>query len=82
MGQRLTLDSNVVGYWGFDEALETEPAIDSTANGLNLTVTNSNGALPGRVGNARRFDGSTSFASVTSALLRLTGSLTLMGWVR
>jgi len=82
MGQRLTLDSNVVGYWGFDEALETDPAVDSTANGLNLAVTNSNGALPGRVGNARRFDGSTSFASVTSALLRLTGSLTLMGWVR
>lgn len=82
MGQRLTIDSNIIGYWGFDEALETDVGIDETANALNLTVTASNGTTPGRVGNARKFDGTTSFATVTSALLRQTGDLTLMGWVR
>jgi hypothetical protein len=82
MTQRLTLDGNVVGYWGLDEALETDNAIDATANALHLAVTASNGTAPGRVGNSRRFDGSTSYASVTSALLRLTGDLTLMAWAK
>lgn len=82
MGQRLSLDANLIGYWGFDEALETDNAIDLTANALHLTVTSSNGTAPGRIGNSRRFDGSASFASVTSALLRLTGDLTLMGWAK
>lgn len=82
MSQRLALDANLIGYWGLDEALETDSAIDTTANALDLTVTGSNGTAPGRVGNSRRFDGTSSFASVTSALLRLTGDLTLMGWVK
>lgn len=82
MTQRLTLDANVIGYWGLDEALETDNAIDATANALNLTVTASNGTAPGRVGNSRRFDGSTSYASVTSPLLRLIDDLTLMVWAK
>jgi hypothetical protein len=82
MSQRLALDVNLLGYWGLDEALETDAAIDTTANALDLTVTSSNGTAPGRVGNSRRFDGAATFASVTSAALRLTGDLTLMGWVK
>ena len=82
MSNRLSLDANLIGYWGFDEALETDVAVDSTSNALNLTVTSSSGTFPGRVGNSRLFDGSASYASVTSALLRLTGDLTLMGWAK
>ena len=82
MAQRLNIDASVVGYWGFDEALETDNAIDATANALDLTVTASNGTAPGRVGNSRRFNGTSSFASVTSAALRLTGDLTLMTWMK
>lgn len=82
MTQRLTLDGNVVGYWGLDETLETDVALDATANALNLTVVSASGTAPGRVGNSRRFDGVTSYASVTSPLLRLTGDLTLMAWAK
>lgn len=82
MGQRLSLDSNLVAYYGFDEALETDSALDGSGNGLHLTVTSSPGTAPGRIGNSRQFNGTATFASVTSALLRLTGDLTLMGWAK
>lgn len=82
MSQRLNIDSSVVGYWGFDEALETDAAIDYTANGLNLTVTSASGTAPGVVGNSRQFNGSSSYASVTDGLLRITGKLTLIAWVK
>lgn len=80
MSQRLNIDASLVGYWGFDEALEANAAIDATSNALNLAVTSSDGTAPGRVGNARHFDGTSSFASVTSGLLQLVGDLTLMVW--
>lgn len=82
MAQRILLDSNLVGYWGLDEALETDVALDSTANALTLTVTNASGTAPGRVGNSRQLNGASSFASVSDAKLRLTGDLTLMAWVK
>ena len=82
MSQRLTIDASIIGYWGLDEALETDNAIDATANVLDLTVTASSGTAPGRVGNSRRFNGSSSVAALTSAALRLTGDLTLMAWVK
>jgi hypothetical protein len=79
---RLTLDADLRGYWGFDEALETDTARDATVNALHLTVTNASSASLGRVGGARGMNGTSSFASVTSALLRVTGDLTLIGWFR
>jgi hypothetical protein len=82
MSNRLPLDAHLIGYWGFDEALETDAAIDGTNNALNLTVNASSGTSPGRVGNSRLFDGASSYASISSALLRLTGDLTLMGWAK
>lgn len=80
MSQRLLLDANLVGYWGFDEALETDAARDGTTNGLHLTVTSALGVSLGRVGAARDLNGSSSFASLASASLRLIGDLTLIGW--
>lgn len=82
MAVRLTLDANVVGYWGFDEALETDDARDATANNLHLTVTSATSATLGRVGGARGLNGSSSFASVTDAALRITGDLALIGWFK
>jgi len=82
MSQRLAIDASIIGYWGFDEALETDLAIDSSLSAYNLTVTSSSGTVPGRVGNSRRFDGTASYASVTQAALRLAGDLTLMAWVK
>lgn len=82
MSQRLNIDVNLIGYWGFDEADEANNAIDASSSGYDLTVTASNGTAPGRVGNSRRFNGTSSFASITTAGLRLVGDLTLMAWVK
>lgn len=82
MSNRLSLDANIIGYWGFDEALETDSARDATANALHLTVTSANSATIGRVGGARGMNGSSSFASVTNSLLRLTGDWLLIGWFK
>lgn len=82
MAIRLPLDANLIGYWGLDETLETDNAIDETTNALNLTVTSASSVSLGRVGNARGFNGTSSFASLTSATLRLTGDLTLIGWFK
>lgn len=80
--RRVPLDGDLVGYWGFDESLETDPAIDLSGNNLNLTVANSPAVAVGRVANGRDFNGSTSYATVTSAELRIAGDLTLISWAR
>jgi hypothetical protein len=82
MSNRLTLDANIIGYWGFDEALETDDALDATANALHLVVTNASSTTLGRVGGARGMNGSSSFASATNALLRITNELTIIGWFK
>lgn len=82
MSNRLTLDANIIGYWGFDEALETDAARDASANSLHLTVTNASSASIGRVGGARGLNGTSSYASVTSSLLRLAGDWLLIGWFK
>jgi Concanavalin A-like lectin/glucanases superfamily len=79
---RLPLDANLIGYWGFDEALETDAARDATTNALHLTVTSSPAGALGRVGGARDLNGTSSFASVTSPLLRLTSDWLLLGWFK
>lgn len=82
MAVRLSLDSSLIGYWGFDEALETDVARDATANALHLTVTAATATALGRVGAARDLNGSSSFATVTSAALRLTGDWLFIGWFK
>lgn len=83
MADRLPLDSNVIGYWGFDESLETDVAFDESSFGRNLTVTSASGIAPGRVGNARSFNGTSSFASpADSTPFRLTGNMTFVSWVK
>jgi len=80
-GNRLPLDANVVGYWGFDEANETDPAIDESQYGHNMVVTGSPFVLPARCNNGRQFNGSSTYAArVDTALLKITGDLTLIVW--
>lgn len=83
MADRLPVDSNVIGYWGFDESLETDPAFDESSYARNLTVTSASGIAIGRVGNARQFNGTSSFAApADSSPFRLTGPLSFISWTR
>jgi len=80
---RLDPDINLLGYWGLDEALETDNCLDGATNfaAADLVATGASGVQAGRVGAARQFNGSVSYATVLSARLRLLGDLTLMAWV-
>lgn len=76
---RLDLDANLVGYWGFDETLESDNAIDESQYAdAHLTVTTSPSVVPGRVGNARTLTGG-AYASLSLARLRLQSDCTMMG---
>lgn len=80
---RLPIDASIVGYWGFDESLETDPAVDESLNALNLTVSNSSSVPFGRVGFARGFNGTSTFAAPASSTnLRLLTDLTIIVWAR
>lgn len=84
MTSRLTPDANLIGYWGFDEALETDDALDGATFTVpaNLTVTSATAVVEGRIGASRQFDGTTGFAAVTAAKLRLQGDALFAGWVQ
>jgi len=76
---RLDLDANLVGYWGFDETLESDNAIDESQYAdAHLTVTTSPSVVPGRVGNARTLTGG-AYASLSLARLRLQSDCTMIG---
>lgn len=78
---RLDLDSDLVGYWGFDEALETDSAIDESQYAdAHLSVTNGSSVEVGRVGSARRL--SLGYGTVASSRLRISGDLTLICWFK
>lgn len=67
MGQRLQVDSHVIGYWGFDEANWGDPAVgEDLYEGRDLTVIVSPGVVPARIGNGRLFDGSGTYAYLTN----------------
>lgn len=82
MSYRLTPDSHVIGYWGFDETLETDNAVDESSYAdASLTVSGSPSVQLGRIGNARTLSGG-AFGSVTIPRLRVTGDLHLLIWFR
>lgn len=84
MSQRLTPDVNLIGYWGFDEALETDNALDGAtfSTPADLVVSNAVSVQVGRIGAARQFNGTTTTAEVTAAKLRLQGDILLGAWTR
>lgn len=77
---RLDPDINLLGYWGFDESLETDNALDGATNfsPADLVITSALSVQDGRVGGARDFNGTSSFGSVTVARLRLLGAATFI----
>lgn len=80
---RLTVDANVIGYWGFDEANTTDPALDSASSPNNLILTNPVSVQPGRVGGSREFNGTSTFATPASSVShRLSGDLTILLWAK
>jgi hypothetical protein len=54
---RLLIDTNLIGYWGFDEAGLADDVYDESIGGNHLSVFNSSAVVPGRVGNGRQFNG-------------------------
>lgn len=84
MSHRLTPDAHLIGYWGFDEALETDNALDGATftAAADLVVSNAVSVQVGRIGAARQFDGTTTKAEVTAAKLRLQGDVLLGAWAK
>ena len=81
MSYRLPADANLIGYWGFDEATETDLALDEGLGARHLTVTSSPGVEAGRLGNARTFNGASTFASpASSTAFQLIGDMTIITW--
>ncbi len=79
---RLPSDAHLLGYWGFDEANETDPALDDGPLGLDLTVTAAASVVPARLGNGRQFDGTNTIARpADSTRFATLGELTIIAWV-
>lgn len=81
MAQRLDIDAHVLAYLGFDEANETDIALDESSYGRDFVVTNSPSVQVARANNGRQFNGSASFAEPSdSAPFRLAGNMTIIVW--
>lgn len=78
---RLPIDGDVIAYYGFDEANETDPALDEGPLDLPLTVLNAVSVVPARLGNGRQFDGATTQASPSDSTDFRLGSMTAIVWV-
>ena len=68
--------TNLVGYWGLDEAAGANNALDKHSNALTLTQTGSPGSAAGKVyAGSRTFDGSGQQFSRASATSLQMGDL-------
>lgn len=82
MAKWIDIDSHVLAYWGFDEANETDPALDETPAARTVLIFNSPAVIPARANNGRRFDGASTYgAPADSSPFRLAGDLTVIAWV-
>ena len=77
---RLPVDANVVGYYGFDEANETDVAVDESGNGRDLTVTAAVSVVAARLGNGRQFDGAATKATPADSVAFRVNALTVIVW--
>ena len=75
------LDQNLVGFWDLDEA--SGSAVNDSSGNNNTGSATGTTIIPGVVGNARRFNGSTDFISVPNnpSFSGMT-DLTLSVWVK
>ena len=73
--------STPVAWYKFDEAAGTSAA-DSSGNGANGTVAGAATFVAGKTGNALNLNGSSQYATVTSAAsLNPTAAITLSAWI-
>jgi hypothetical protein len=79
--------AGLVGYWSFDSSfVNGTTLLDQSGNNNNATAF-STASVPGEIGQALQFNGTSSYAQVSSALSSqqlydLTGSLSLSLWVQ
>ena len=76
--------AGLVGYWSFDSAYVSGSTIfDQSGNNANATAS-STSFVPGEVGQALQFNGSSSYTQVVtgSQLFDLVGNLSLSLWVQ
>lgn len=68
----------------FEEDSDATSFEDSTSNGYDATIVGAGAGLPGRIGSGGYFDGSSGYAKISSApaIGALTGSLSIMAWVK
>lgn len=81
MSTRLPIDGSVVSYWGFDEANQSDPAVEESGSGLDLTVFNSGPVVPARLGNGRQFDGVSTYAAPASSAPYWAAINTILVWI-
>jgi hypothetical protein len=77
---RLPIDGAVLGYWGWDEANETDPAVDGSAQGRQLAVQNAPAVVPARLGNGRQFNGVSTRADPADSRPFWVRDLTIIVW--
>ena len=73
-----------VGQWSFDEGTGSTAA-DSSGDGINGTLVNSPAWIPGRLGNALSFNGTSNYVNLnngsTTGPLKSALPVTITGWV-
>jgi hypothetical protein len=69
----------LVGYWNFEEA-SGSAALDQSGKGANGILTGPGTRVPGVLGNAVEFNGTTHF-EVPDSMINLNGGFTFSAWV-
>lgn len=77
---RLSIDSHVIGYWGFDEANETDMAVDEAGSNRHLTLTDAAAVVPARLGNGRQFNGTSTRGDVVSSVPFRLNAMSMIVW--
>lgn len=77
------LNQNLIGHWKMDLSTAGSNAIDASQNNPNLTNVNSTAPGNGRFlyGADLELDSSNYFYTADSAILSLTGNITLAAWI-
>ena len=77
----LPIDEHLLAYWGFDEANANDVGLDRSSYANTLTFPNAATPVPGKVGNARTFDGASVYATAAnSSFIAQASHLTLLTW--
>jgi hypothetical protein len=73
--------NNLVAWWKMDEYINTSALVDSSGSNLTATVGNSPAVSGGKYGNSRTFNGSNTYATITSSLLNSPSQFAVSTWI-